>query len=392
MNGARSSAARERRDSSDAASNGSKHGGPLLLALALLAAACTENGSDDADGRSPGNGPPGEWLKGDLHLHSAHSTDAFDNPVDGVIARAESLGMDYFTFTDHDNHVEGNITTWDDPAYRSDDMVMIYGVEYTTARAHVNFFSDTPWQHSALYALRDGDAQAYLDEAHRRGLHASINHPFNPDPWEHSFDLDFDSMEVWQSVMVLPWNATALSKWDELLSAGRRIPGRGGSDVHHQQGPESMILNVGNPTTWIYARERAASAVLEALQAGHVSISYAPGAERIDLTADADGDRNYEAIVGSNLKSSGQGIEFRIEIVGFRSGAPYDVQVVKNGAPFLQLRQTEAALTFSDTLAAGERAYYRVEVRGETPEAPAEHRGVYAGWIGLTNPIYVGYD
>ena len=368
------------------------NGRPLLLAALLVAAACAGCGSDDAGGRSPDNKPRGEWLKGDLHLHSAHSTDALDNPVDVVVARAESLGMDYFTFTDHDNHVEGNITTWDDPAYRSDDMLVMYGVEYTTARAHVNFFSATPWQHPALYALRDGEAQAYLDEAHRQGLHASINHPFNPDPWEHSFDLDFDSIEVWQSVMVLPWNSTALSKWDELLSAGRRITGRGGSDVHHQQGPESMILNVGNPTTWIYARERSPSAVLEALEAGHVSISYAPGAERIDLTADADGDGNYEAIVGSNLKSRGKRIEFRVEIVGFRSGASYDVNVVKNGAPFLQLRQSEAAVTFADAPAAGERAYYRVEVRGETPQAPADYQGVYAGWIGLTNPVYVGYD
>jgi hypothetical protein len=31
--------------------------------------------------------PPGIWLKGDLHLHSAHSTDALDSPVDAVIAK-----------------------------------------------------------------------------------------------------------------------------------------------------------------------------------------------------------------------------------------------------------------------------------------------------------------
>ena len=115
--------------------------------------------------------------------------------MDAVIARAESFGMDYFTFTDHDNHVEGNITTWDDPAYVSNSMLMLFGVEYTTARAHVNFFSTARWDHSALWALRDGEAKPYLDEAHRQGLHASINHPFSADPWEHSFDLDFDSIE-----------------------------------------------------------------------------------------------------------------------------------------------------------------------------------------------------
>lgn len=46
-----------------------------------------------------------------------------------MIARAEALGMDYFPFTDHDNHVQGHVETWDDPADPSDGMVVLYGVE-----------------------------------------------------------------------------------------------------------------------------------------------------------------------------------------------------------------------------------------------------------------------
>src|SRR5687768_12296908 len=175
-----------------------------LFLLSLFSAACGGYRPGSHRGGRPTEAPPGEWLKGDLHLHSSHSTDALDNPVDVVIARAESAGMDYFTFTDHDNHVEGNITTWDDPAYVSDSMVMLFGVEYTTARAHVNFFSTQRWDHLALWALRDGEAAPYLDEAHRQELHASINHPFNADPWEHSFDLDFDSIEIWNALTFLP--------------------------------------------------------------------------------------------------------------------------------------------------------------------------------------------
>jgi hypothetical protein len=300
--------------------------------------------------------------------------------------------MDYFTFTDHDNHVDGNVTTWDDPAYASSSMLVFYGIEYTTARAHVNFFSPERWDHLALWALRDGEAQPYLDEAHRQGLHASINHPFNDDPWEHSFDLDFDSIEIWNALTVLPGNAETLRKWDELLTNGHRIAGRGGSDVHHQEGFESAILNVGNPTTWVRARERSAPAVLEGLKAGAVSISYAPLAERVELFADADGDAEHEAVIGSNLPSLGRRIDFRIEISGFRKGALYDVTVIKNGAVFLELEVDRPSVTFDDTPEAGARAYYRLEVRGETPEAPADYTGLYAGLIAITNPIYVGYD
>jgi hypothetical protein len=362
-----------------------------FVAASLLAMACSD--AESAAGRVPAvQAPSGIWLKGDLHLHSAHSTDALDNPVDAVIARAESVGMDYFTFTDHDNHVEGNIATWADPSYASEHMLMLFGVEYTTARAHVNFFSSAPWDHLALWALRDGEAQPYLDEAHRQGLHASINHPFNADPWEHSFELDFDSIEVWNALSALPGNSATLEKWDELSSNGRRIAGRGGSDVHHQEGLESMILNVGNPTTWIRARERTGAAVLEALKAGHVSISYAPAAERIDFTADADGDRTYEAVIGSNIASRGSPIEFRIEIVGFRPGAAYNVTVIKNGAILQELALDRASATFIDAPAAGARAYYRLEVRGETPEAPTAYLSLYGGLIAITNPIYVGYE
>ncbi len=363
-----------------------------MLVLSLFASAC----SDGDTGGTPKSGgaaaPPGSWFKGDLHLHSSHSTDALDNPEDVVIARAESLGMDYFTFTDHDNHVEGNIATWDDPAYTSNSMVMLYGVEYTTARAHVNFFSPERWDHLALYALRDGEAQPYLDEAHRQGLHASINHPFNGDPWEHSFDLDFDSMEIWNALNPLPGNAETLRKWDELMTNGRRIAGRGGSDVHHQTGFESMVLNVGNPTTWIRARERSVPAILEALKAGAVSVSYAPLAERVELLADADGDGKPEAVIGSNLPSLGRRIDFRIEIAGFRDGSSYAVTVIKNGEVFRELAVDQPSAVFDDTPEAGTRAYYRLEVRGETPEAPAAYVALYAGLIAITNPIYVGYD
>jgi hypothetical protein len=214
---------------------------------------------------STGGPPAGEWLKGDLHLHSAHSNDALDNPQAEVIAKAEALGMDYFVFTDHDNHVQGDITTWSDPAYRSDRMVLLYGVEWTTARGHAGVFATAPWDHSRLYAIRDGDGAATVAEAHALGLHFSVNHPAAGDPWEHPFEVDFDSLEVWNAVWVAPANnAGAIALWDEILASGRRLPARGGSDVHHQQGIESRILNVGNPTTFLYARERTAEAVLAA--------------------------------------------------------------------------------------------------------------------------------
>jgi len=361
----------------------------LARRLAWVAAMSTVVACSDAPSSAP---PSGEWLKGDLHLHSSHSTDALDDPEDVVIARAESLGMDYFVFTDHDNHVEGHIATWDDPAYHSDKMVMLYGVEWTTAHAHANLFGTAPWDHLRMYALRDGDAALAIAEAHALGLHFSVNHPVSGDPWEHPLDLDFDSIEVWNAVWVAPSsNPKATELWEGILATGRRLAARGGSDVHHQEGIESRILNVGNPTTHIFARERSAAAVIEGLKAGHVTISYAPAAERIDFTADADGDGVFETIVGGDVDGHGQTIAFRVEIVGFHEGSTYEVVVKKDGASFASFELDSPAVTFTDAPPAGQRAFYRVELHGAVPLAPAEFAGLYGDMIAMSNPIYVSF-
>jgi hypothetical protein len=334
----------------------------------------------------------GQWLKGDLHLHSAHSTDALDNPEAVVIARAEHAGMDFFVFTDHDNHVQGNIETWADPAYHSDKMVLLYGVEWTTAHAHANLFGVAPWDHPPIYALRDGDAAAAIAEAHRQGLHFSVNHPVNSDGWEHAHDLDFDSVEVWNAVWLGPArNARAIRFWEDIIATGRRLPGRGGSDSHHQTDPEADILNVGNPTTHIFARQRSASALLEGMKAGHMSISYAPAAERLDFSADADGDGVFETMAGDSIAGGGKPIVFAMQIAGFRAGGNYTVNVFKNGEPLLARRADVSSLTFEDTPAAGERSWYRVELHGAVPDAPLGAELVYGEMIAMSNPVYVSF-
>lgn len=371
-------------------------------ATALLLSACSGS-SDDTSSPAPDgpSGPrPGTWLSGDLHLHSDHSDDAADNPMAELVKVAEERGMGFFTVTDHDNHVDGRLTTWDDPAFHSNQMVLLYGVEYTTARGHANLFSSRRFDHMRFYALRDrSDAEAgraIAAEARAQGVHLSVNHPVNGDPWEFGFDMPFDSMEVWNALYAFPTdNSGAIRLWDELIGSGRRITARGGSDCHHQTGIESLGLNVGNPTTWVYAQAPTAAGVLAALEAGHVAIGYAPGSERIRLTADADRDGVYEALMGDNLPAQGQAVDFRVEIDGARPLGIYNVTVLKNGTPWLERRLFgEQTLSFQDTPAAGQRSWYRVEVRGNTPAAPAAAvlLGFYGGFVGLTNPIYFGYQ
>ena len=361
----------------------------VLASMIALALAC--DGEPSVPRPDPSEGRV--WLRGDLHLHSDHSDDAEDNPMAAIVARAESVGFDYFVVTDHDNHVDGMLTTWDDPAYRSDSMVLLYGVEWTSAVGHANFFGTERFDHPRLYALREGSTgQAIADEAARQGLHFSVNHPLGSDPWELGFDHDIDGIEVWNALFLVPNdNEGALALWDGLVAEGRRITARGGSDSHHQETSEADLFNLGNPTTWVLAEARTPAAVLTALNEGHATVSYAPSAERIDFTADGDGDGVAETVVGESLEADGSELVFRLAIASARAGATYAVRVVKNGETFLEREMGTEPIAFTDTPTAGARSSYRVELRGEVPDAPAAGAILFGDMIALSNPIYVGF-
>lgn len=363
-----------------------------IVALAVLLGACS--GTDG--GAAAWDTPEGEWLKGDLHLHSHHSLDAQDNPMHRIVELAEQRGMDYFVVTDHDNHVDGVIASWDDPDYRSEQMLLLYGAEFTSAKGHANFLAPARYDHLALYRLRDGEGAALGAATAEQGVHLSANHPTTGDPWLYGYDGGVDSLEVWNALFSFPSdNREALNLWDSLLESGMRLPGRGGSDCHHQEGIQPLGLNVGTPTTWVYAAERSPEAVIAALERGRASISYAPGAERIGFEADADGDGRFEAMMGDNLPATGEPVAFRISIDGFRPLAGYRVDILRNGSVVETLRPLQdGPIHFTDTPPAGERSFYRVEVSGNTPEAEtpgAALIGFYGRMIGLTNPIYFGY-
>jgi hypothetical protein len=80
--------------------------------------------------------------------------------------------------------------------------------------------------------------------------------------------------------------------WDDRLSSGRKLTGRGRSDSHHgtPDTPAQATKNsfqrdanyVGTPTTWVFAKSRTLQAVGDALNNGRVAVSenpYAPCAE-----------------------------------------------------------------------------------------------------------------
>nr|WP_255551335.1 CehA/McbA family metallohydrolase [Granulicella sp. dw_53] len=349
----------------------------------------------------------GEWLKGDLHVHSRHSKESSNNSVATIISFSKSVGMDYLCITDHDNHVLGDVAhnTWTDPEFKSDSVLLLYGAEWTTTRGHGNAFSARPYDHQRLYDVRDQRDVVVGAVKKELGIHLSANHPSGKDHFGYSYDM-VDSIEVWNS-SYWPKNANAIMIWDDMLSSGRKLTGRGGSDAHHgaPETPDKATKNsfqaksnyIGTPTTWVFAPARTSQAVVDTLTGGRVSVSANPYAPRVEFYADLDQDGKMDMMMGDNTKSTGKPVKFRVQLTGNTvPTASYTVNVVKDGNKFgtFQAIGKIPMVEFTDTPALLGRTYYRVTVEGPPtayPQVP-ESMAMSGNMVGLSNPIYFNFD
>ena len=349
----------------------------------------------------------GVWLKGELHVHSRHSKESSNNPISKIIAFAKAVGVDFVCITDHDNHVGGDVAhnTWVDPEFHSDSVLLLYGAEWTTTRGHGNVFSARPYDHQRLYDVRDQRDIVVGAIVKELGIHLSANHPSGKDHFGYSYDM-IKSIEVWNSCI---WskNANAIMIWDDMLSSGRKLTGRGGSDAHHgvPTGNEQPSKNtyqakanyVGTPTTWVFATSRTSQSVVDGLTNGRVCVTANPYCPRVEFYADTNADGKMDMMMGDNVKSTGRPVTFRVQLTGHTIGdSSYTIHIIKNGDPFstLQMNGKTPKVEFTDTPVAIGRTYYRVEVQGPInpyPEVP-QSMALSAPTVGLSNPIYFNFD
>jgi hypothetical protein len=388
-----------------------------LLSIALLVCLCS----------MPCPAHAGQWLRGDLHSHSTYS-DGDSLPAD-IVAEAERLGLDFFALTDHDGSMSGEPLHWSDPGYVSDELVLLYGMEWTTALGHANVWAGAPFDYAPLWAAhKSRDAAAAALAAHDGGALFSINHPqeFVVCPWSYPVPPEADCVEIWNALYSLPgMNRMAAHRfWDDLLQQGRRITAVGGSDTHHLKKWMSRIYDMAMPTTWVWAQERTAEAILAGIKGGQVTISYASDALRLELAADADGDGGFETMMGdaapestelslrlsvtapgnetpaacaarelgpcefSTLAASGMSFQNAANInTAAQLSERYLACFYKNGKLYRAWRMKgSGSVKFSAPAREGD--YFRAELFG-LPRMPLPLRLLYGYMIAVTNPVYV---
>jgi hypothetical protein len=345
-----------------------------------------------------------------LHMHTRYSDGAGSHA--DIAAAALKAGLDAVIVTDHNVWVNG-VAGYKNEGDRR--VLMLVGEEIhdqarNPQKNHLLVFGAS--RELSTYA---SDPQLLLDAVAKAGGLSFIAHPVDPAaPSVHEGDISWVDWNVHSYTGLELWNGfsefkpriktmlhavyyayfprrinrgplpEALLRWDELLSAGKRVVAVGGSDAHSHHmrlGPlrrtifpyEFHFRAINNhliiPRPLGTDAASDTSMILDALGSGHCYIGYDLPASTRGFTFTA---RGFEAsaLMGDELGSKG-GVTIQIRLPRIA-----ECTLLKNGKPVRTWHKHDLC-TYITT----EPGVYRVEVH-------IDYLGRRRGWI-YSNPIYV---
>lgn len=332
---------------------------------------------------------PGVWLAGDLHCHTTYSHDVWGGPDDDntgldesytagftpaeQILNAESRGLDFLAITDHDR-----VDALVDPGYRSitGRLTLIPGYEHSLSGGHAGCLGVSqvmvdPTTGRKIDTGDDAGAQRLVDAVRALGGIFILNHPFysgdGSKSWKKSVEVRPDSIEVWniswpyrhdvfQDAITTSNNYESLPFWETYLDRWGRMPANGGSDNHWRSTSDAQ--GVGQPTTWVYAKDRSWAAILEAIRAGRTVVCAEPpsfGGARLTVRAH---DNGLEYVMGDTVPGSADVV---FNVVGAPGQTLKVVQKTHDGVRIETVAQIPNA-DFTYVMQAGDARWMRAEV------------------------------
>jgi len=186
-------------------------------------------------------------MRADLHIHSDRSSDGRQS-IKEIIRRSREIGLGAIAFTDHNN--------MDCYPLRDDDIIVLPGMEITTADGHVLAYLITE------PVPRGRGVEETIDLIHDQGGIAVAAHPYR---WwsglgeENVRGRRFDAVEALNSRSMRIGNRRAAR-----LARNIGLPATGGSDAH-------VTDHVGRAVTMFPDDCQNAEDLVKAIRRGDIS-------------------------------------------------------------------------------------------------------------------------
>ncbi len=224
-----------------------------------------------------------KWYTGVVHSHTTRS-DGNLSPAQ-LVKKAEEIGLDFLIITDHNQFC--------DEVPESDKVLVIPGAELT----------DDTWGHTNIWGVRQpidnftcgsyADWERKIAMAREKGAFICMNHPKCSNcGWHWPLEPEkVDCVEVWNSPQHTD-NMICTAWWQDELRKGKKIPAVGGSDFHRDY---VVTAKLDNPVTCVYAENCTQDEILNAIKAGHVTISPRINGQMILITSG-------DCVIGDTVK------------------------------------------------------------------------------------------
>ena len=304
------------------------------------------------------------WYAGALHTHTLHSDGTLSPSA--LIELAQKSRLDFVAITDHNTVTHQEELAWQ--KWSAPSPLVIVGEEVTTPGGHASVWGLGPseWVDFRV-APKDGRIGDLISTTHGFGALFSVNHPASQCAgcgWSHEWVDGIDAIEVsnGQHGEV----ARALSMWDDLLRAGRRITAVGSSDWHRS--PSAL----DDAHVRVLAPGLTEAAILEAIKQGRVIVM-----------------RNVRDATPDVTVSSGKSVARVGETLALEAGSPVIVSVVTpvmSGAQMIVVADGEQAGSKALDLT----GQARLEVPAPRRYLRVELRGVDGTPLAIVNPVYTG--
>lgn len=331
--------------------------------------------------RAPQPVPPGrqgQWVAFSNHNHSTYWDGK--KPLTVMQQEAYLRNLDAFALTDH-NTMRG--TTSHEFQAPPPGLVMVKGMEWNAFREK----GEEVVGHACLLGMKGDEGirtghglDAMLEEATRRDATIVINHPFTKNNlWAQAKpDARAHAIEVWNGwwYRVKPFiqNDKALAWWDRSLREGRKITAVSGTDNHGQ-----WYDDIARVVNMVFAETPDEAGILAGIRAGRVTITQSTTSGRLYLEADADGDGQYEAMMGDEVHAPSGQLAIRARVLG-GDGKKVVLYTSAGRVAVAGVKGQDANVTFTVKVKPGQD-YVRGELR--------KHPTLPWSMTAIANPVFV---